>query len=53
MSTRTIAVESPRILEIKEKIKDEGYIQAAIQRLAQVLSNNLIEIKESGNERTY
>lgn len=49
--TKTVVSENPRILELREKIKDEGYIQGAIQRIALVLSNRLIEVKERTNER--
>jgi len=51
--TKTIAAENPRILELKEKIKDDRYIQGAIQRIALVLSDKLIEVKEPTNERLY
>lgn len=34
---------SARILEIREKIKDEQYIDCAIQRIAWVLSKRLID----------
>lgn len=51
--TKTIVAEDPRILELKEKIKDDGYIQDAIQRIALVLSNKLIEVKDSKNERLH
>jgi len=51
--TKQIVTDNPRILELKEKIKDEGYIQGAIQRIALVLSNKLIEVKDTTNERLY
>jgi len=51
--TKQIVTDNPRILELKEKIKDEGYIQGAIQRIALVLSNKLIEVKDTNNERLY
>ena len=51
--TKQIVTDNPRILELKEKIKDEGYIQGAIQRIAIVLSNKLIEVKDTNNERLY
>lgn len=53
MMTKTIVAEDPRILELKEKIKDDGYIQGAIQRIALVLSDKLIEVKETTNERLF
>lgn len=34
---------SPRILELRKKIRSEEYIESAIQRIAQVISNRLIE----------
>jgi hypothetical protein len=49
--TKQVVTENPRILELREKIKDEGYLQGAIQRIALVLSNRLIENKENANER--
>jgi hypothetical protein len=51
--TKTIVTDNPRILELKEKIKDEGYIQGAIQRIALVLSNKLIEGKDLTHERLH
>jgi hypothetical protein len=51
--TKQIASDSPRIRELKEKIKDEGYLQGAIQRIALVLSNRLIDVKDTVHERTY
>lgn len=34
---------SARILEVREKIKDDSYIECAIQRIALVLSKRLID----------
>lgn len=34
---------SPRILELREKIQNQEYLDNAIQRIAQVISNHLIE----------
>jgi len=34
----------------KEKIRDEGYVQGAIQRIALVLSNKLVDVKGTNNE---
>lgn len=53
MTIKKKAVETPRILELKEKIKDERYVQGAIQRIALVLSNKLIEVKDNVYERQY
>lgn len=49
--TKTIVSENPRIRELREKIKDDGYVQGAIQRIALILSNRLIEVKDHTNER--
>lgn len=51
MITKKNVTESPRIRELREKIKDDRYIQGAIQRLALVMSSKLIEVKEITNER--
>lgn len=42
--------ENPRIRELQEKIRDEAYIQGAIQRIALVMSNKLVDVKGSTNE---
>ncbi len=34
---------SPRILELRRKIQNQDYIDNAIQRIAQVISNHLID----------
>ncbi|MBC6713323.1 hypothetical protein H9I37_04865 [Treponema sp. Marseille-Q3903] len=34
---------SPRILELRKKIQSQEYLDNAIQRIAQVISNHLIE----------
>lgn len=34
---------SPRLLELREKIHDEEYVNNAIQRIAQVISKKLVE----------
>lgn len=39
--------ESMRILEMRQKIKDELYIDCAIHRIALVLSKKLVENHES------
>lgn len=49
--TKQIVTDNPRIRELREKIKDPGYIQGAIQRIALVLSNKLIEGREIVHER--
>ena len=37
---------SPRILELRKKIQNEEYLDNAIQRIAQVISNKLVENSE-------
>ncbi|MCR4949140.1 MAG: hypothetical protein K6A15_08305 [Treponema sp.] len=37
---------SPRILELRKKIQNQDYLDNAIQRIAQVISNHLIEDPE-------
>ncbi len=37
-----------RIEELKHLIDDEGYLAGAIQRLAQVLSNEILELPKTG-----
>ncbi|QTQ16591.1 hypothetical protein [Treponema parvum] len=34
---------SPRILELRKKISDNEYVDGAIQRIAQVMSNRLVD----------
>lgn len=34
---------SPRILELRKKIRSQEYLDNAIQRIAQVISNHLID----------
>ena len=41
---RTETVDlSPRILELRKKIQNQEYLDNAIQRIAQVISNHLID----------
>jgi hypothetical protein len=37
-----------RLLELKEKIKDPGYLEEAIQRIAQTLTKEIVEQKPPG-----
>lgn len=37
---------SPRILELRKKIQNQDYLDNAIQRIAQVISNHLIDNPE-------
>jgi len=39
--------ESARILEIRNKIQDEKYMDGAIYRIAMILSNKLMEDEEA------
>jgi hypothetical protein len=40
---------NPRKLELlRRRINDEGYLHAAVQRLALVLSNELMDITQEG-----
>lgn len=34
---------SPKVIELRVKIQDKDYLNSAIQRIAQVLSNRLVE----------
>ena len=52
-STATMVLEkteveelSPRILELRKKIQNSEYIDSAIMRIAQVISNKLMENSE-------
>ena len=47
-------MSSTRVEQLRERIKDEDYLYAAIQRIAMVLSNELIDMSQRGgkvNER--
>ena len=46
-STGTEINISPKILELKKKIKDSSYVDNAVQRIAQVLSRKIVE--DNGN----
>lgn len=37
---------SPRIMELKQKIHDNDYVDFAVQRIAQVLSRRIVEDSE-------
>lgn len=37
---------SPRILELRKKIQNQDYLDNAIQRIAQVISNHLVDNPE-------
>ena len=43
--------EKPSIKELQTRIKDENYIQSAILRIAQILSDELAEIRRDTYER--
>lgn len=36
-------IASARVLELRRKIHDNGYMDSAIQRIAQVISNRLVD----------
>ncbi len=36
-------VTSDKVLELRKKIRDENYMDSAIQRIAQVISNRLVD----------
>jgi hypothetical protein len=46
---------SPRIAILRQKIDNEDYLNEAIQRIAQVLSNEILELPHGGSyhERQY
>jgi len=47
-------VSSTKVEQLRERINDENYLYAAIQRIAMVLSNELIDMSRRGgmyNER--
>lgn len=47
---KTSINESAHVLEMKQKIKDELYINCAVHRIALVLSRKLVENNESGRK---
>jgi len=49
------AMNAKKLEIIRQRINDENYLHAAIQRLALVLSNELMEISAKGgrNERQW
>jgi hypothetical protein len=40
---------SPRIAILRQKIDNEDYLSEAIQRIAQVLSNEILELPQGGS----
>jgi hypothetical protein len=40
--------ESSRIEQLKKKIDNKAYLYGAIQRIAQVLSNEILDIPQGG-----
>jgi hypothetical protein len=45
-------LDSPKIIKLRKKLDDEAYLCEAIQRIALVLSNEIIDFSEGGtNER--
>ena len=54
MMTLGQTLNSSRLEQLRKRINDEDYVYAAIQRLAMVLSNELVDMTQSGgryNER--
>ena len=47
---KTSRIESTRVLEMRQKIKDELYIDCAVHRIALVLSRKLVENHETGRK---
>jgi len=49
------ALNTKKLETLRQRINDENYLHAAIQRLALVLSNELMEISAKGgrNERQW
>lgn len=41
-----VEILSPKVLELRNKIHDEDYLNNAIQRIAQVISKKLVENPE-------
>ena len=48
MMTLEQTMSSTRVEQLRERIKDENYLYAAIQRIALVLSNELIDMSQKG-----
>lgn len=44
--------DSHRIAELKAKLQDEEYLSSAIQRIAQVLSRELLDMNGEAYERS-
>jgi len=42
-------LEDPRLEALRRKINDEKYLHAAIQRFAEILSNELISLPQGGS----
>ena len=48
------ALSTSKVEQLRERINDKDYVHAAIQRIALVLSNELVDMSQSGgtyNER--
>lgn len=44
-------IVSPKVLELRKKIRDNDYVDSAIQRIAQVISSRLVENASQGTYR--
>ena len=42
------ALSSTRLEQLRERINDKDYVHTAIQRIAHVLSNELMDLTQSG-----
>jgi hypothetical protein len=49
MQKNNAQLVSPRIAILKQKIDNEDYLSEAIQRIAQVLSNEILELPQGGS----
>ena len=48
MMTMEQTLSSSRVEQLRKRINDKDYMYAAIQRIAMVLSNELIDMSQSG-----
>jgi hypothetical protein len=48
MMTTEQTISSTRVEQLRKRINDENYLYAAIQRIAMVLSNELIDMSQGG-----
>ncbi|MDR1858456.1 MAG: hypothetical protein LBQ69_03205 [Treponema sp.] len=48
MMTMEQALSSSRVEQLRKRINDKDYMHAAIQRIALVLSNELVDMSQAG-----